>query len=110
MMSTVSAVYKNVRGLQTAIKDVGRLRLILTVLAKHGFGAVVTRLNMTEAVGIKGLMEYKDENKVVFSRARLAHVMRDSRARTLPAGDDTALNVVDVRHPLLGESADQTSL
>ncbi len=47
---------------------------------------------------------------LVFSRARLAHLMRASRARTLPAGDDTALNLVDVRHPLLGESAVPISL
>jgi DNA mismatch repair protein MutS2 len=42
---------------------------------------------------------------LVFSRARLAHMMRGARAQTLPAGDDTALNLVDVRHPLLGGDA-----
>ena len=42
---------------------------------------------------------------LVFSRARLAHMMRGARAQTLPAGDDTAINLVDVRHPLLGNSA-----
>ena len=47
---------------------------------------------------------------LVFTRARLAHVMRAARARTLPEGDDTALNLVDVRHPLLGEDAVPISL
>ncbi|MBT4072291.1 MAG: hypothetical protein HOC77_11805 [Chloroflexi bacterium] len=42
---------------------------------------------------------------LIFTRARLAHLMRAARARTLPAGDDTALNLVNVRHPLLGEAA-----
>lgn len=47
---------------------------------------------------------------LVFARARLAHAMRASRATTLPAGDETALNLVDVRHPLLGEQAVPISL
>ncbi|MDA1256860.1 MAG: Smr/MutS family protein [Chloroflexi bacterium] len=42
---------------------------------------------------------------LVFTRARLAQSMRASRAITLPAGDPTALNLVDVRHPLLGAQA-----
>ena len=47
---------------------------------------------------------------LVFTRARLAHAMRASRAITLPAGNEMALNLVDVRHPLLGEQAVPISL
>ena len=47
---------------------------------------------------------------LVFTRARLAHSMRASRATTLPAGDATALTLMNVRHPLLGESAVPISL
>jgi len=47
---------------------------------------------------------------LVFTRAHLAHMMRGARATTLPEGDDTALNLVDVRHPLLGEDAVPISL
>ncbi|MCH7642037.1 MAG: Smr/MutS family protein [Chloroflexi bacterium] len=47
---------------------------------------------------------------LVFTRARLAHAMRAARAITLPASNETALNLVDVRHPLLGEQAVPISL
>jgi len=69
-MPNVASLYSNLRGLQTAIKDTGRLRQILGVLAKHGFGALVTRLELTETAGLKNLMEYRDENEVPFSLAR----------------------------------------
>ena len=45
-MSAVSTVYRNVKGLKTAIKDVGRLREISLILAKHGFGAIVVQLGL----------------------------------------------------------------
>ncbi len=69
-MSTLSRVYSNVRGLQAAIKDAGRLREIAAILAKHGFGEVVTRLELTEAVGIRRLMAYRDEADRPFSTAQ----------------------------------------
>ncbi len=74
-MSTVTTVYKNVRGLRTAIKDVARLREILSVLGTHGFGWVITRLNLTDTVGIKSLMEYRDPEENLYStgqRIRMA--------------------------------------
>ena len=52
-MSAVSTVYRNVKGLKTAIKDVGRLREIF-ILAKHGFGAIVVQLGLTETIGFRG--------------------------------------------------------
>ena len=47
-MGTVRNVYTNIRSLQSAIKDAGRLRQIATVLARHGFGALVARLGLRE--------------------------------------------------------------
>lgn len=69
-MSTVTGVYRGVRGLTTAIKDAGRLREIVSVLVKHGFGAMVTRLNLHEVVGVRGLMDYTDDDAVPYSTAR----------------------------------------
>ena len=53
-MSTVTNVYRGVRGLQSAIKDVGRLRQIMAILAKHGFGAAISKLQLGELIGLKG--------------------------------------------------------
>lgn len=47
-MGTVRTVYSNLRSLQSAIKDVGRLRQIAAVLARHGFGVLVARLGLRE--------------------------------------------------------------
>ncbi len=74
-MSAVTRVYTSVRGLSTAIKDMTRLREIVGVLAKHGFGALVTRMGLTETVGVKNIMEYADEDQVPYStpqRLRMA--------------------------------------
>ena len=45
-MSTVSRAYSNLRGIQTAWKDMGRVRQILGVLVQHGFGELVERLGV----------------------------------------------------------------
>ena len=66
-MPTVTTVYKNVRGIRTAIKDMGRLREILAVLTKHGFGWVITNLNLADTAGLKNLMEYRDPEKNLYS-------------------------------------------
>ena len=74
-MSTVARVYTSVRGLSVAIKDVARFREIVRILVKHGFGALVTRLNLTETVGVKSLMEYSDDEDNMYSapqRVRMA--------------------------------------
>lgn len=74
-MGTVARVYTSVRGLSVAIKDMGRMREIVRILVKHGFGALVTRLNLTETVGVKGIMEYRDEDDALYSapqRVRMA--------------------------------------
>jgi len=74
-MSTVTRVYKNVKGIRTAIKDVGRLRQILIVLAKHGFGAVVKQLHLGEVSGLGNIAETIDPDSSKYSvqeRMRLA--------------------------------------
>jgi len=63
-------LYSSVRGLSTAIKDVGRLREIIGVLVKHGFGAVVTRMELEDTIGVKGLMAYRDEKDQPYSLAQ----------------------------------------
>ncbi|MFP6679619.1 MAG: Smr/MutS family protein [Dehalococcoidia bacterium] len=47
---------------------------------------------------------------LIFARARLARSMHAARARTLSSANDTAVNLVEVRHPLLGEAAVPISL
>jgi ubiquinone biosynthesis protein len=69
-MANVGSLYSSVRGLKTAIKDVSRLRDIIGVLGKHGFGAMVTRLGLEETVGVKSLMAYSDENDVPYTLAQ----------------------------------------
>ncbi len=74
-MSTVTRVYKNVKGIRTAIKDVARLRQIGVVLAKHGFGAIVKQLRLADVTGIGNLTESIDPDSSKYSvpeRIRLA--------------------------------------
>lgn len=70
-MSTVAKMYSGVRGLSSAIKDVGRLREISGVLVKHGFGAAVTRLGLHEIVGLKPSEEGTETPYTSAERARL---------------------------------------
>lgn len=71
-MSTVARVYSGVRGLSSAIKDVGRLREISGVLVKHGFGAALTRLGVQEAAGVKTTEAKAETRYTPAERARLA--------------------------------------
>ena len=74
-MSTVTKVYKNVRGIRTAIKDVARLRDISTILARHGFGAFVSALKLAEVAGVNKIADNfnYDANKYsVAERIRLS--------------------------------------
>ena len=60
-------MYRNVKGIKTVIKDVGRLRQILTVFAKHGFGWLITRLKLTDTIGIKNLMQYHSNEAELYT-------------------------------------------
>ena len=74
-MNTVGSLVTSVKGLSTAIKDVGRFKEIVTILVKHGFGAFATRMHLTDTVGIKNLMVYTDENDQLYTvgqRIRMA--------------------------------------
>lgn len=74
-MSTVTTVYKNVRGIRTAIKDVARLRAISTILARHGFGAVVSKLKLAEVAGVNKIadnLNYDANQYTVAQRVRLS--------------------------------------
>ena len=51
-MSALSRAYRNLRGFQTALNDLGRMREILRVLGRHGFGAAVQRLNLAEVESV----------------------------------------------------------
>ncbi len=63
-------LYGRVRGISTAIKDVGRFREIVGVLVKHGFGEVVTRLELQDTMGLKGLMAFRDDHDQTFTTAQ----------------------------------------
>ncbi len=69
-MANVGTLYTSVRGLSTAIKDVGRLREIAAILAKHGFGAAMIRLGLEETVGVKNLVSTVDAENVPLTFAR----------------------------------------
>ena len=69
-MPAVTTVYRNVRGLRTAIKDMSRMRHIASVLTKHGFGWVITKLNLADTVGIKNIMDYRDSEENLYSTAK----------------------------------------
>lgn len=60
-MSALSRAYRNLRGFQTALNDLGRMREILRVLGRHGFGAVVQRLNLAEVESIPPAAEGSPE-------------------------------------------------
>ena len=60
-MSALSRAYRNLRGFQIALNDLGRMREILRVLGRHGFGAVVQRLNLAEVEAIPPTVEGSPE-------------------------------------------------
>ncbi len=69
-MANVGTLYNSVRGISSAIKDVGRLREIASVLGKHGFGAAMIRLGLEETIGVKNLVSTVDAENVPMTFAR----------------------------------------
>ncbi len=61
-MSTMRAVYSNLRAARTAIKDVGRLRQIASVLVRHGLGYVVQAWHLQDKFIVNLLVEKRDES------------------------------------------------
>lgn len=71
-------IVTSVRGLTTAIKDVGRLREILAILARHGFGEAVTRLGLQETAGIKNVVSTTDaDNNPIPTARRIRMAVED---------------------------------
>ncbi|MCG3174763.1 MAG: putative protein kinase UbiB [Myxococcota bacterium] len=56
-MSAIGKVVTNLRRGQALIKDVGRFRDISVVLINYGFGEVLRRIELPEAVPFSGLLE-----------------------------------------------------
>lgn len=62
-MSTMRAVYTNLRAARTAIKDMVRLRQIAAVLVRHGLGHVVEAWNLQDKA-IVGLLVDRRESEI----------------------------------------------
>ncbi len=69
-MSALSRAYRNLRGFQTALNDLGRMREILRVLGRHGFGAAVQRLNLAEVEAIPSSVEGAPEPALHLTRGQ----------------------------------------
>ncbi|MDM8545681.1 AarF/ABC1/UbiB kinase family protein [Candidatus Venteria ishoeyi] len=69
-MSTVNKVYTSLRGISSVIKDIGRLREILSILIKHGFGVLITRLRLVEVIGVKNLSKNQDDANSHYSTSQ----------------------------------------
>ncbi|MCO4763131.1 MAG: AarF/ABC1/UbiB kinase family protein [Myxococcales bacterium] len=63
-------LYSSARALTTAVKDINRMREIVTVLARHGFGEVLNRLGLTETLGLKNLVSATDDDDTPLSTAK----------------------------------------
>ena len=59
-MSTMRAVYTNVRAARTALKDMARLRQIAAVLVRHGLGHVVETWHLQDKAIVGLLVEKRD--------------------------------------------------
>ena len=70
-MSTMRAVYTNVRAARSALKDMARVREIAAVLVRHGLGHVVELWNLQDRAIVNLLVERRAEGtdpKSVFRR------------------------------------------
>ena len=61
-MSTMRAVYTNIRAARTAIKDMARLRQIAAVLVRHGLGHVVEAWNLQDKAILGLLVDRRDSD------------------------------------------------
>jgi ubiquinone biosynthesis protein len=74
-MSTMRAVYSNLRAARTAIKDMARVRQIAVVLVRHGLGHVVESWNLQDTFILGLLVKKPDpevERRTLFERICLA--------------------------------------
>ncbi len=63
-------LYSGAKALTTAVKDINRLREIVAVLARHGFGELVNRLGLTETLGVKNLVATTDADDTPLTTAQ----------------------------------------
>ncbi len=73
-MSTIRAVYTNIRAARTAIKDIARLRQIAGVLIRHGLGHVVEAWKLQDKAILSLLLQKRpleDEPCSLFERIAL---------------------------------------
>lgn len=61
MATTLQRAYENIRAGEAVVRDANRLRQILTILVRHGFGALVQRLNLDERWLVRLVLERGDE-------------------------------------------------
>ncbi len=59
MATALQRAYENLRTGEAVVRDVQRLRQILTVLARHGFGALVQRLDRDDRWLLKKIREHR---------------------------------------------------
>ncbi len=64
MSTPLRRVYDNVRAGQTVLRDVGRLRQIVSVLLRHGFGAVLQQLKLQDGWISSKLVELHGRGEV----------------------------------------------
>ncbi len=62
-------LYTSAKSVVSAVKDIGRLREIVRVLARHGFGELVNRLGLTDTVGFKNWAHTKGTDDELISTA-----------------------------------------
>lgn len=67
-MSTMRAVYTNVRAARTALKDMARLRQIAAVLVRHGLGHVVETWHLQDKAILGLLLEKRDPDVQALSQ------------------------------------------
>ncbi len=49
-MTTLSGAYTTIKGVQQTVRDIGRMREILRIMARHGFAAYVRRMELREEI------------------------------------------------------------
>ncbi len=77
-MSTMRAVYTNIRAARTAIKDMARLRQIAAVLVRHGLGHVVEAWNLQDKAIVGLLVERREaDSPTLTTFQRIAHALQE---------------------------------
>jgi len=76
-MSTIRAVYTNLRAARTVIKDAGRVRDIAMVLIGHGLGHIVERWNLQDQSILRKLLEKRTESEPLNVFERVTKALQD---------------------------------